>query len=330
MSGKIFNIHLGPITPKTRFLPFLETHASTLDRYVHVVDNYEFFEPYKDKTIIIDINKYRENHPWSKDKEILYSEKDPLLFVKNFREFCFDEKNYYPLDLMRAAFLHFYENDILNFAFIATNAVMTNDNTLLDEYFDKKPPGSFYLLNFNDSPRPFQLDQFIRKGIKEKYPFLKLTGQYNYFDGWNISFHFKNKEDLLLFYNIWDDVLRLYYNSPDAKHLLGTTAGYTQYEAVIGYVIKIFNDTFNYEIGSILDQWSNGTTGKYICRIHDTFLWHGGGTVRFADRYGFINNKDINTVEDFIKINKEALTKFYYESNLDFKITDETVFLKLK
>jgi hypothetical protein len=330
MSGKIFNIHLGPITPKTRFLPLLQTHPSTLNRYVHVVDNYEFFEPYKDKTTIIDINKYRENHPWSKDKEILYNEKDPSLFVKNFRKFCFEKGNFYPLDLMRAAFLHFYENNILNFAFIATNPIMTDDNTILDEYFDKMSPGSFYLLTFNNSPRPYILSPFIHEGLKEKYPSLKITDQYHYFDGWNISFHFKNKEDLLLFYNIWDDVLQLYYDNPFAKPTLATAAGYTQYESVIGYVIKIFDDNFNYKIGSILDHWSNGTTGKYVCRIHDTFLWHNGNPVRFSDRYNFINNKDITTVKDFIKINKEALAKFYYECNLDFEITDETVFLKLK
>ena len=90
--GKLVRLILGPIHFETRFKPFLESNKNTLSNFIFLVDNYELYKPYIDLVEIVDINKLIENHPWSKDKEYIFSEKDPQKFIENYYEVC--SKNY--------------------------------------------------------------------------------------------------------------------------------------------------------------------------------------------------------------------------------------------
>lgn len=331
--GKFFKISLGPVHFETRFKPFMEIHKDCLDFYTHVVDNYDLYEPYKDQTTIVDLKKYQDNNPWSKKHEILYDERDPEKFIAGYRTFTFGERNFYPLDLMRAALLNFYEDDVLNFSFIGSNIPVTQNRDSLNDYFKSIPSGTFGLAVFGeDGIVKYHHTDHIKEDLQKLHPNMVIGDEYLYFDGWIFSFHFRNKEELLLFYTIWDDFMRLYHENYYAKGTLGTSAGYTQYESVIGYIMKIFKDSLQYEIRSILDFWNLDKHGRYVSSLHDTFMYHQGGNIRHSNSYPFILDENINTVREFIRRNRDALEKYHFDygHNLEYKILEDNITIKFK
>ena len=232
---------------------------------------------------------------------------------------------------MRAALLDFYEKDVLNFSFIGTNIPVTQNRDLLNAYFKSIPSGTFGVALFGeDGIVNYRPTHHIKEDLQKLYPNMTIGNEYLYFDGWVFSFHFRNKEELLLFYNIWDDFIKLYYKNKNTAGTLGSNAGYTIYESVIGYVMKIFKDSLQYNIKPITDFWKIGIHGKYMSSLHDTFMYHTGGVIRYSNRYPFVLDKDITTVKEFIKRNKGALEEYYSENgnSLSYEITEDNVIVK--
>jgi hypothetical protein len=327
--GKFYSISLGPILYKTRFEHFLDKNKDVLDNFVWVVDNYELYEPHKDLIKIIDIDATRADHPWSNKYEILFNEKDPILFLKNYQSFCTHNKNFYPLDLQRLAFLEFYKENTLNFNYIGTNIQITNNKNNIEEYFNKIQPGTFIAPYFDIEPRKYFQADYIKDDLQKLYPNLIIPNTNYYFDGWGYGFHFRNKEELILFYQIWEDALKIYHTSK-ANKTLGTSAGYSNYESIIGWVMNIFVKNFGYKFDNIHKYWDSHKTGMHLSLVHDT--WHYGSIrVGWTD-FGFVLDDNIQTISDFISRNQEPLKAFYnrYTDKLDYKILPNNVELKYK
>lgn len=324
--NKFYSISLGPILFETRFKHFLDKNKDTLDYFTWVVDNYDLYEPYKEYIDLIDIKSSRIDHPWSNEYEVSFDEKDHSLFLKNFKEYCLT-KHTYPLDLQRLAFKDFYEKDILNITYVGTNLQISNNKENLEEYFNKIPKGMFIFPYWNAEPANCFFSPHVKSDLHLIYPSLDIPDDYYYFDGWGYGFHFFNKEDLILFYRIWDDILKIIFNN-NISHIFKTTAGYSNYEAIVGYVMRIFVKNFGYKIDNIHNYWDSHKTGMHLSLAHDT--WHYGG-LRTWSEFGFTLD-NIQTISDYIEKNQEPLKAFYdrYTDRLEYKILPNNVELRFK
>lgn len=328
---KFYTVALGPILFETRFKHFLNKNKNILDHYTWVVDNYNLYEPYKDEVKIIDIDSIRKNHSWSKEYELLFNEKDPVLFAKNFNKVCEENKQYLPLDLQRFALLEFYKEETLNFCYIGSNVQITNNKEHILEFFNKIPQGTFLAPFWSNIPEPCSVTEHIKDDLQAIYPQLKITNTRFKFDGWGYGMHFRSKEDLLLFYNLWESILEIYYKKTNLENIiLGASGGVTNYELAIGWVMNIFTENFNYDFKNIHEFWTTDKLGVHLSLIHDT--WFYGGIRCGWTHFGFVLDEKIKTVADFIARNQEPIKVFYdrYNHILDYKILVDNVELRYK
>lgn len=322
MNPKFIRLIHGPVHFHTRFLPLIKNNKETLHNYVFLVDNAELYEPYKNLTTILNLNEIRESHPFSKELEFIYEEKDPEIYMKNFKSFY---TNYYT---NLGAFLRFclpylYENNILNFTYNNTSVIMTNRQELLNKHFNNKPVGSFIAPLWYDFPhRPHPITDMVKKPLKEKFPNLILPDDMCYFDGHTIGFNFKSKEHLLLFYQIWDYVI--YILAKERKDLFEKFL----FEGICGYVMRLFELNFSYSyLGIHGEYWDPNFMGTKVFFAHDTLYYQDG---RLPD-YSFSKATDFN-IKNLIKTYKDEFIRYYngYYYAIDFEITEDNIILTLK
>lgn len=330
VKGKFVKLILGPLHSRTRAIPFLEEYKGSLHNYILVTDYGDTYKNYNTELKVIDVNTYRKDHPWSLQKEVLYEEKDEVQFAKGWHAFTEKFKgNLYPLDFMRFGFLEGVKEGYTKLCFASSPVYLTKKQHKIDNYFDSLPPGIF-VTNIYEEYADYFAYEFIKEEIHRAYPRLTITGKYLYFDAPYFTMSFKSKEDGLLFCEMWDKVLEIIYNNKE-KNLLKTDAGYTEYEAVIGLVMRIFCDNFGYENVSSEKYWEKNTFGTNVCMVHDTFQYHAGTETRLFHQYGFHRKEDTYTVEEFISINKDKLAEYYSNyGNIDFEIKKDNVLIKFK
>jgi hypothetical protein len=315
MSGKFIKLLLGPVHFETRFLSFIKTNRDTLHNYVYLVDNYHLYEPYKDLVEIIDLTEIAKNHAWSSEKEIPFAETDTTLYMKNFVEHCCINKNFLPSNVLRFHFLNSYDKNILNMMYVGNNIVLSNNQNTLDNFFNSTEPGTFTVPFLNFSPQPYFKGDYVSNLFKEKYPTLIIPEDYWYFDGYQFGFHFKTKEDMILFYEMWDHLMHLYYTDPNLNSHLGHPAGYTMFESFVGYVIRIFELNFDYKVAYLFDYWKK--TGFHTSYPHDT--WYYAGIRGGWERYGFRLDNTITTVQDYVDANKEPLKQYFNQHGFELQ-----------
>ena len=330
--GKLVRLILGPIHFETRFKPFLESNKNTLSNFIFLVDNYELYKPYIDLVEIVDINKLIENHPWSKDKEYIFSEKDPQKFIENYYEVC--SKNYCSANIIRLVFLYLYEKNILNFDIITNNFLIVDDQEKINSRFNSKVSGEFSALKLlSENGILFSMSSAIKDEIQKQLPNLKIPETYYYFDGYATGFNFKTKEDLLLFYNIWDTLSKIYVEDFNSyKYFYSNNHSMICWDAFIGYSMSIFNENMDYSYKNMFTE-TDGllSMGTRVSIPHDTWYCSPNRVTLFRDS-NFDMNKNVKTISDFIKLNKNKLEHFYsqYEKLFDIDITDDNITFKYK
>jgi len=303
----------GSVHFKTRFLPFIENNKETLNNYICLVDNYQLYEPYKDLITIIDIEKARKDHPWSNNEiEIHYDEPNPELYAKNFRNFYEEKNSLLPICVMRFILPYMYDNNILKFTYIGNNVFMTNQQKIIDNYFNSIPEGIFHIphLGSTNETYPSIIYGHFEDLLEKKFPNLIIPKDYWYCEIWASGFSFKNKEHLQLFYEIFDYIVYEYNtttNSSAKSHFFQNGHGYTRLDDIIGYIIRIFEINFNYEVKNILEYFKNETLGFHVTTPHDA-MYYASGLLNWNllpyDETTF-------TTEEYVRKNKESLINYF-------------------
>ena len=304
----------GSVHFKTRFLPFIENNKETLNNYIYLVDNYEIYEPYKDLVTIIDIEKARKDHPWSNNEiEIHYHEPNPELYAKNFRKFYQEKNSLLPFCTMRFHLPFMYENDILKFTYIGNNVYMTNKQEVIDSYFNSIPDGTFHVPHLGpiDQTHPCVIYSHVGDSLEKKYPNLIIPKDYWYCEAWAFGFSFKNKEDIILFYEIFDFIVYQYNHSTgaDKYHFFQSGHGYTKIDDILGYIIRIFELNFGYEVKNLLQYWENQTLGYHVTTPHDA-IYYASGLPNW-NLLPYDENETIFTTEEYVRKNKESLINYF-------------------
>ena len=318
----------GSVHFKTRFLPFIENNKETLHNYVYLVDNYELYEPYKNLLTIIDIEDARKNHPWStNDIEVFYQEINPELYAKNFRKFYKEKNSLLPSCTMRFLLPYMHENNILKFTYVGNNVYITNQQKIIDDYFKQIPQGIFSIPHIGDIDKTYPAYIFGQIGnlIKSKFTELIIPEDYWYCELFSCEFSFKNKEHIKLFYEIFDYITYCYNFIDDIhikNHFFQKNHGYTRIDDIFGYIVRIFEINFNYEIKNRLQYWKDDTIGFHISMPHDAWYYSN-----MAPTWNLLPSNETETVfttEEYVRKNKDALINYYnnHATHVTYDITE--------
>lgn len=335
MKSKFIKLIFGPIHAETRFKPLIKHNKETLKHYVFLVDHPELYEEYKDLAYIVSINDLRKDHAWSNEKEIIYQEKRAPEYIKNFREF-YTNQHLTPLSILRLGFKHLMEQDILNVIYLGNNCFMTNKESIILNYFDSIPPG---VAHFPHSAYAEKKESaiYIHLGeiLKAKFPELKFPETCHPCETYMFGCHFRCKQDMLMFYKIWDFIVEQYYINHRNWFFEPRWISYiSRIDDILGYLMEVFKINFGYENKEFLAFWNNSILGWHLTTPHDTFAYGYPLPYRFYNADGSTETKlipkisetdEINSISDYIKKYKEPLMYYYNCNSSHCNVTlDET------
>jgi len=336
MQAKLVRQIFGSVHFKTRFLPFIKNNKDTLNNYVYLVDNYELYEPYKDLLTILDIEELRKNHPWSNNEiETHFYEPNPELYAKNFRAFYKEKNSLLPVCVMRFLLLHMYKNNTLKFTYVGNNVFMTNKQEVLDQYFNSIPEGTFHMQHLGsiDQAYPCIIYGHLEHLLKAKFPNIVFPEDFWYCEVSAFGFSFKNREELQLFYELFDFIV-YHYNHGDIvlkNYFFQLSHGYTRIDCILGYLARIFQVNFNYEVKNLLEYWQNQTLGYHVTTPHDAMYYADG-----LPHWNLLppdKDETIFTTEEYVRKNKKALVEYFenHMTHATYEITeDNQVIIKHK
>ena len=302
--------------------------------------SYELYKDLHDDFNFIILDDIRKDYPDTFKYEILLNKNNVKDYFEEFIKFynlsgTFCEEGFsrlYPFEIHRFAFPYLIKNNILNFAIIDSDFNIIDDEEVIEEYFKRIKSGTLHCLYFHGQFRN-NLDHKEFKEMQSMFKNIDLSDVMPFWaDGFIRGFHFKNTEDMELFFNTWNDCLlkiipnhyRLYGGNYliNACWLVSTIM--TIFEK-IGY--KLINSC------DFLDVIFEDRPGKYKIGLHitkpeDTLYF--GSRAPWQERYGF-DYLDVHDIQSFIEKNKKQL-KYYYENNgAEIKeITNTHVFVKVK
>jgi hypothetical protein len=280
------------------------------------------------------IDGIRENYPVSLKNEKFLEVSNEIDYFKELPRFYNNSANrnntFYPYDIHRFIFLYCAENNILNFAIVDSDCVFVDSVDIVDRYFKDIPTRTLNTLWFGEDPERSVKERLrVFEAIQPFFPQITLNRDFlRNADGFIRGFHFKNKDDLLLFFNIWNKALEVIFeNWTDFFHLTSGTIIYDS--AWVSPFIMQFFQNIGYSLAYCHDYLHVKSLGgsrvmSHFCRPEDTFYNEN----RRWKEYDY--NIQYTDIASFIKHNKQQLKK-YYEDRLDnVEITDTHVYGKLR
>ncbi len=343
-----FKVVYGPVHFQTRILNFFDSNPKTSKEIVYFVDDEDVFDQYKDNYKIIGLDSLRINHEWSNKYELIYKEKNCDEYIKNFYNFYKNKNTLLPSHLHRFILFYASKNNILKFTYLPNNFFMTDNISLLNQYHDLIPSGSFICKTHNwdlDKKKCIPNDEniskreLITKELNRKFPNLTLPDGGYILEYQLFTYSFLNEEHVSLFYELFDSISQIIYENKDSSHFAHffpfDNLPFLLIDDIYGYIIRLFEINFNYSIKQTYDYWDGSKMGFHLTTLHDTWYYKYDNTkneeINFKtyydgkDEHKFIIPKDPNLYE-FIKRNKDSIN-IYLENHLknrcDFKITPE-------
>jgi hypothetical protein len=307
-------------------------------------DNYSY-DLYKDLHNDFDfiiLDDIRKDYPDTFKYECLLNKNNVKDYFEEFVKFynlsgtlCEEGfRRLYPFEIHRFAFPYLIKNNILNFIIVCSDFSITNDEQVIEEYFKRIKSGTLHCLYFHGQYRgDLKHKEFIQKELQPIFNNIDLSNAQPFWaDGFLRGFHFKNIEDMGLFFKTWNDcILKIIPNHLD---LYG--GNYIIYACWLVPTIMTIFEKMEYKLINscdFIDMAFEGRPGTYKIGLHitkpeDTLYF--GGRSPWQERYGF-DYSGVCDIESFIKKNKKQLKDYYENHGAEIQeITDTHVFAKVK
>lgn len=329
-----FIVHLsGPIS-KYRLDLFNKTSPNVKDHILFFTnkDSYDFYAEYHDKFNFIFIDDFRKDESESKKFEIF---PDPLFkseeeYFKNVGNFYKNEKNgkYWPLETRRFIFKYLLDQNILNFCIVNNNIIFNKNPEIIKKFFDKIPPGSLYA-PFHDQDRHLEHRLPIWNSLQSSFSSIQLSSPFlRTCDGFLRGHHFYNKEDMTLYYDLWNACVNKVLSS---NLEYGHNGIIIQLEWISSHIMQFFEHNKDYSFFDYTEKErvDGNLVFKYITRPEDKLFpecrIQGWNYLKF-------DYSNISSISNFIRNNKEQLNKYYsqYWGSGPFEITDDHVITYLE
>ncbi len=338
-SGKFIVFLTGPIV-KYRLDIMYDACPNARDHLIFLTtkDSYDFYKDYHDFFNFMFLDDLRTDFPLSHKYEIFPDHTSPEFstiegFAKNIKSFyTHSRRTFFPYEAHRFILPYLAKHNILNFAIIDSDFILSNDFERLEEFFKRIPPGFCY--------HPFGPleDEGSQEGMKRKmwaelqprFPQINLTPPtIRRVDGYMRGFHFRNKDELLLFFDIWNAAVETCFTNDEYfTTLIGNNRFLFHFEWVIGNISSMFEYQFGYKYVNCHEPMNvagMGVVGIHVGRPEDTF--YRVGPDGWGPEHPF-DHSDLSSISAFIKNNKPILDKYYKYRHCCYEITDTHVFTR--
>lgn len=291
--------------------------------------SYDFYKDYHNFFQFVLMDEYRVGHDISLQYETFPDYKTEEEFFAKVNSFYGSAAGrFYPYDIHRFIFPYLIENNILNFATSDTDFIVKNDFQLLNKFFNNIPEGTVYGPWHGEDNSSMELKMKFWNEIQQFFPSIELKSPFlRTQDGWMRGFHFRNKEDMQLVYDLWNKSLEVLFENPEYRYILiGHNGAIYHTEWVISHILQFMEYQKNYTYSNCdsLLNVDNMTLGRHYTRVEDT-LYLGK---REVWEYLNFDYSDKSSISNFIKNNKEQLYR-YYDGTFKVDITDTHVYTKI-
>lgn len=327
-NGKFIITITGPLM-KYRLAILKDACPNAKDYIIFFTDNesYQMYVNYHHFFDFVIMDDYRENYPTSLKYEVFPDFKTEEETLKNISKFYGGETGvYYPYSISRFIFPYLIENDILNFAIICSDTILSNDADFLKEFFESVPSGYCYAPDHGVDSHGIEgkLD-FWKNEIQTLFPQIKLETPFmRSCDGYLRGFHFRNKEDMKLFFDMWNtSTEQVFINY---HQLNGNNGIISEQEWISGHIMGFFEHQLNYIFKNAIDFTEiKGRKCMFHCsRPDDTFYMDSRkGT------WPQFDYSDRTSISAFIKNNKQKLFEYYNGPTFKCEVTDTYVYTRL-
>lgn len=275
------------------------------------------------------IDDIRNKFPISLEYERILELPTEEEYFKNLHTFYSgDNKKLYPYDIHRFILPYLAEHNILNFAIIDSDVILNNDVDFIKKYFESIPKSYFYMsLQATEQQPQLQNRLSVFTINQHLYPDINFNvNQMDKADGWIRGFHFSSKEDILLFFNIWNGAIEEYFTSSDYYHKFGGGRVILDLAFMCPYVMQFFKSKgYKFEDCSRTRAINCNNCYKHCTRPEDTiyFLNRAGW-----EHYNF-DYSDTRTISNFIQNNKSQLRNYYSSHVPIIDMTDTHVYTNM-
>jgi len=276
-TGKFIITITGPLM-KYRLAILKDACPDVKDYLIFFTDreSYQMYSEYHHFFNFIIMDDYRENYPISLKYEVFPNFKTEEESLKNISKFYGSTTgNYYPYNISRFIFPYLIENDILNFAIICSDTILSNDADFLKTFFDAIPSGCCYAPNMGVDNHGIEIKMsFWQEVIQPLFPQIKLETPFmSACDGYFRGFHFRNKEDMKLFFDMWNAATDHIFTNSQYGLLNGNNGLISEQEWISGHIIGFFEYQLNYIFKNAIDFTEiNRRKVMFHCsRSDDTF-----------------------------------------------------------
>jgi hypothetical protein len=286
--------------------------------------SYQLYKDYHNDFEFVIMDSIRNQYSNCLDKEVFMDSPNEEHFFKNLNDFYSPEGGLlYPYDAQRFILPYLAENNILNFALIDSDFFLKDDSDIIRFMFDKIPSKSMYNTWFNLNPNADKRIKFLSEHISSKFPNVDFSIENpDDADGFIRGFNFENTDDIMLFFNIWNESIEKLVSNYEFKQIYGGSL-IMDTAWLCPYIMQIFFKAgyTKLRVENILD-FDGNKVGVHCTRPEDTFYFGSRG---YWSQYNFDYN-NVNTIADFIYKNKESL-KTYYDRHIPIlEITDTHVY----
>ena len=136
--------------------------------------------------------------------------------IDDFKFYNRDKKLFYPYDIQRFIFPYLIENNILNFVLIDSDFMFYNDESLIEKFFNRINPGILHTTFQGNHPNRDGFVKFFNELVIPNFKQIDFpTNDFKMMagDGFFRGFHFKNIQDMKLFFEVWNQTIEKLFTS---------------------------------------------------------------------------------------------------------------------
>lgn len=323
-----FKVIWGTAHYKTRFLNFIKSNPILAKKVIFFVDNVEIYNEYKLDYCIVSLDSLRQNHNWSYNYEFFYKEPNDTEYVRNFWDFYSEKNTLLPTNTFRFILLYMYEKNILKFKYLPNNSFVTDNELLLDKYFNSVGLSEITTSLHHWSTKE---NKYVPKShnnvtgthpaiydyLKNRFPHLIIPKEEYNMEFQLSTFSFENKDHIMIFYELWDSIVRVIYEVDIRYYFPMYAYAYTNIDDILGFIFRLFEINFNYKISHWLKYWDNNIMGNHKTTWHDN--WYYKYSRKLNQEYILYTWGNMGdfivptnpTIEQYIERNKELINTYF-------------------